>query len=82
MDFLLPSEQLVIEVKKTRQGLGAKELGTELLEDIARYKMHPSCKQLVCFVYDPESRVANPRGIEGDLSQSDANFTVKVIVAP
>jgi hypothetical protein len=82
MDFLLPNEQVVIEVKKTRQGLGAKELGTELIEDIVRYKPHPSCKQLICFVYDPESRVANPRGIENDLGSSEADFTVKVIIAP
>jgi len=67
---------------ETRQGLGAKELGTELIEDIVRYKTHPSCKQLICFVYDPESRVANPRGIESDLSRSEGDFSVKVIIAP
>jgi hypothetical protein len=82
MDFLLPAEQIVVEVKKTRQGLGATELGTELIEDITRYRTHPSCKQLICFVYDPESRVANPRGIEHDLSRNEADFNVKVIIAP
>jgi hypothetical protein len=44
MDFLLPTEELLIEAKKTRQGLGAKELGSELIEDIARYRAHPCCK--------------------------------------
>jgi hypothetical protein len=82
MDFLLPAEKLVIEAKKTRPGLGAKEVGSQLIEDIARYKVHPSCNRLVCFVYDPEGRVTNPRGIEQDLSRNESDFEVKVIIAP
>lgn len=82
MDFLLPTEQLVIEVKKTRGGLDAKEIGSQLIEDIARYKKHPSCKKLVCFVYDPERRVANPCGIENDLSGNNSGLEVQVIIAP
>jgi len=82
MDFLLPVEQSVIEVKKTRDGLDAKGIGSQLIEDIARYKKHPSCKRLICFVYDPEHRIANPRGIERDLGRSEVGFEVQVIIAP
>ena len=82
MDFLLKNELVVIETKKTRKGLGAKELGTELIEDIERYQAHPSCKTLVCFVYDPEERVSNPEGLANDLSRSQDNFKVKVIIRP
>jgi hypothetical protein len=82
MDFLLPTEKLVIETKKTRQGLAAKELGEELIVDIARYRKHPTCKQLICFVYDPEGRITNPRGIESDLSRTENDFEVKVIIEP
>lgn len=82
MDFLLPAEQLVIEVKKTREGLGAKEVGSQLIEDIARYKKHPSCKRLICFVYDPERCVANPRGIENDLNGNESGLEVQVLIAP
>ena len=82
MDFLLPEEGLVVETKKTRVGLGAKELGSELIEDIARYRNHPRCKMLVCFVYDPEGRITNPRGIENDLSRQEGDLEVKVIIAP
>lgn len=82
MDFLLPAQESVIEAKKARQGLGAKELGSELIEDIARYRVHPTCKRLICFVYDPEGRVANPRGIEKDLSRKESDFEVKVIISP
>jgi hypothetical protein len=82
MDFLLPTEKLVIETKMTREGLGAKELGTQLIEDIARYKRHPSCKRLICFAYDPERRIANPRGIESDLTENANGLEVQVIIAP
>ena len=82
MDFLLPAEQVVVETKKTRQGLGTKEVGDELIVDIERYKKHPDCKRLICFVYDPEARVANPRGIEKDLSRNEGDLEVKVIIAP
>jgi hypothetical protein len=80
MDFLLPSEKVVIEAKKTRPSLTEKELGTELIDDIARYKTHPSCKKLICFVYDPDGYIANPRGIEKDLSQTGGEMEVKVII--
>lgn len=82
VDFLLKPEEMVIEVKKTRKGLGAREVGDQLLIDIQRYHTHPSCKALVCFVYDPEGRVANPRGLEADLSGPHGSVEVAVIIAP
>lgn len=81
VDFLLKNEKIVIEVKKTRQSLKAKELGNQLIEDIARYKVHPDCEKLICFVYDPEGYILNPRGIENDLSE-EGDFNVKVIIRP
>lgn len=68
MDFLLKREKVVIEVKRTREGLADKEVGEQLIIDIARYKAHSDCSLLVCFVYDPEGRIGNPRGLESDLA--------------
>ncbi len=83
MDFLLKPEQLVIEIKKTRKGLSSRELGEQLILDIERYAKHPDCKQLVCFVYDPESRISNPRGVETDLmSRSTTELQVLVFIRP
>ncbi len=82
MDFLLKQEQIVIEVKKTRKTLGAKEVGEQLIVDITKYKSHPDCKKLVCFVYDPEAWIANPRGIENDLNRDDGELPVKVLITP
>lgn len=79
MDFLLKNEKTVIEVKKTREGLEDKEIGEQLLIDIGRYTGHPDCETLVCFVYDPEGRVRNPKGLEKDLN-SHSNEELNVIV--
>ena len=44
MDFLLKSDQFVIEAKITRQGRDNKEIANELTIDAARYRTHPDCK--------------------------------------
>jgi hypothetical protein len=82
MDFLLKAEKTVIEVKKTRKGLGDRELGKQLVEDKAKYKAHPDCERLVCFVYDPDGRIVNPRGIERDLNSQEEGFNVLVVIKP
>lgn len=82
MDFLLKDYRMVIEAKMTRKGLGAKEIGTQLIDDIARYRHHPECNMLVCFVYDPDGYVANPAGLAKDLSTEQNGFKVKVIITP
>lgn len=81
MDFLLKDEQVAIEVKKTRANLKDKEVGEQLIIDIDRYKEHPNCKTLVCFVYDPDNLIANPTALEKDLSKS-AKMNVKVYIFP
>ena len=80
MDFFLPEIETVVEIKKTRATLNEKKVGEELLIDIARYRKHPSCKTLICFIYDPEDRIYNPSGLENDLNVIDEVLEVKVIV--
>jgi hypothetical protein len=83
IDFLLKNEKIVIEVKKTRETLKDKEIGDELLQDIARYRNHPDCNILYCFVYDPQGHIANPRGLEDDLcSESNEKMAVYVNIRP
>ena len=81
-DFLLPEINAVIEIKKTRQSMSTKQLGEQLIVDITKYKKHPQCSRLICFVYDPEGRVTNPRGIENDLSNCDNDIDVRTIIVP
>lgn len=83
MDFLLKDERIVIETKMTREELGAKQIGEQLIVDIERYKQHADCETLVCFVYDPGGRISNPHGLAKDLeSQSTDKLKVKVIIQP
>ena len=81
-DFLIPEVNTVIEIKKTRPSMTTKELGEQLIIDIAKYKKHPQCSRLICFVYNPDGRVNNPRGIENDLSNCDNDIDVRTIIVP
>lgn len=83
IDFLLKEEKIAIEVKMTRETLKDKEIGEELLIDIDRYKEHPDCKMLYCFVYDPGYIIHNPTGMERDLNKkSTPELQVKVFIRP
>ncbi|HHJ4449567.1 TPA: malate dehydrogenase [Raoultella ornithinolytica] len=80
-DFLLKKERIVIEVKKTRKSLGAGKIGEELIIDMARYRTHQDCDTLVCFVYDPDGWVSNPKGVIADLEGADAEGKTRVVIA-
>ncbi len=80
MDFVLKAEQIVVELKMTRDGLDDKELGRQLKLDIADYRSHPDCKTLIVFVYDQKGFIHNPKGIENDLNRVIDNLLVKVII--
>ena len=81
MDFLIKDIDTVIEVKKTRKSMTAKDLGEQLIIDIEKYQEHPNCKQLICFVYDPEGLLGNPAGIKNDLESRHKDF-LKVYIKP
>ncbi len=79
MDFFLQNERVVFEVKKTRLGLADKELGDQLIIDVDRYKVHPDCKRLICFVYDAEGCIGNPNGLMADLNNQHEGFATVII---
>jgi hypothetical protein len=80
MDILLKSQAAVIEAK---YDLTNKQLREQLAVDAAAYKKHPDCKTLICFDYDPQGRIQNPRGFETDLAASSTpDLKVKVLVRP
>lgn len=82
VDFFLKKETAFVETKMMRDTLTDRKLGDELIIDIAHYKQHPDCKLLLCFVYDPEQRLKNPRALENDLTKQDDSLAVTVIVRP
>ena len=80
-DFLLKECKIFIEVKKTRPSMTPKILGEELIVDREKYKSHPDCEKLYCFVYDPEGHLGNPAGIIRDLEEGQEDF-IKVFICP
>ena len=82
MDYLLPEFETAVEAKMTRPTLKARELGEELIIDIAKYQRHPGCRKLFCVVYDPDEHISNPRGLEADLSGQNGKISVRVMIVP
>ena len=80
--FLLNDGRLAVIVKKTRPGLTAKDLTDQLRIDTERYRSHDRCTTLLCFMYDPEGRIGNPRGLEANLTSVNDSFVIDVLVAP
>jgi len=81
-DFLLKNEKIVVETKKTKTVNSARNIGDELIIDISRYRGHPDCKTLVCFIYDPEGYVQNPEGLISDLERNSDSLNIRVIIEP
>ena len=81
IDFVLKNEGILVEVKKTSKNTGEKEIGEQLLVDIAKYKEYPNIRTLICFIYDPEKWIENPKGLKHDLEKkSTKELNVEVVI--
>ena len=49
---------------------------------LAIKQKHPNCKNMYCFVYDPEGRIRNPKGIEKDLTRETDGIQVFTYIYP
>ena len=63
MDFLLPKQRTVIEMKLVRDRNHGEKIGDELIIDIEHYRKHPVCDSLWCVVYDPDHLLTNGPGL-------------------
>ena len=82
VDFFLPRDRIVVEVKMMRESLTQKKVANELIEDIARYSSKDGVDTLICLVYDPNGRCQTPQALESDLSKSATRLEVTVVVCP
>ncbi|MDH4188406.1 MAG: hypothetical protein OEV08_15565 [Nitrospira sp.] len=80
--FLLHDNRLAVFVKKTRNGLTAKDITDQLKIDTEHYRANSRCTALLCFIYDPDGRIGNPRGLETNLTTVTGALTVEVLIAP
>jgi len=49
--------------KVASENLKDKDIGKQLIEDIAKYSAHPDCETLYCFIYDLNQNQINPTGL-------------------
>ncbi|MEE8241732.1 MAG: hypothetical protein V3R16_10735 [Nitrospirales bacterium] len=80
--FFVEQGQIGITLKKTKPGQGRTEITNELGLVAQQHSSHLTCKLLFCFIYDPEGRIGNPRGLERDLMKSTQPMHLEVVVAP
>ena len=82
VDFLLPKERIVVEAKMTRPNLGQKEVVDQLIIDATRYAQMDGVDTLICLVYDPSRRCANPKTVETDVEKSATRLAVRAVICP
>lgn len=69
-DFLSHSNRFVIEAKYVRSPEHGKSIAKELNDDIETYRYHPSCDDLVFFIYDPDGNIPDAAAVERHLKTS------------
>jgi hypothetical protein len=79
IDFFIKRMNLAIEIKFATEKLRNKQLKEQLSIDFVQYQSHSNIKKLICFIYDPNHCVDNPRGFEDDLRQ-DSSLATEVFV--
>lgn len=71
-DFLSQTNRLVIEAKYVRDAAHGKSIVKELNDDIETYRYHPSCDDLIFFIYDPDGLIPDSAALERHLTSSRA----------
>ncbi len=69
LDFLISDLKTAVEVKMTRNGLEDKAIGDQILQDLGRYPKHGDIERLVFFIFDPDKRIQNPKGLKEDIEK-------------
>jgi len=84
IDIVIPSIELVIEVKYVRDTAHARKIADELKIDIESYHSYTKCKNLVGFVFDPLGFIVDPDIIMNELSgprtKGSSSFNVQIFV--
>jgi hypothetical protein len=80
-DFLLGGGALALTVKRSAAADDERRLAAELAEDAACYQALPRCRSLVCFVFDPEGRLPDPRRLEAAWSRPHDDLDVRCVIA-
>ncbi len=80
--LVLPRHRLAVVAKKTKTGCGPRELTQQLAIDGQEFSPSAGYQTIVYFIYDPDGRIGNPRGLEADLTKVSDTQVIEVIIAP
>lgn len=84
IDIVIPSIDVVIELKYVKDKNQVKKVIDEIKIDIESYFVHPNCKILCVLIYDPEKGIMDPENVVKDLSGlrkiQEKEFDVKTII--
>ncbi len=80
--LVLPRHRLAVIAKKTKTGCGPRELTQQLAIDGQEFSPAAGYQTVLCFVYDPDGRIGNPRGLEADLTNVSDAQVIEVVIAP
>lgn len=77
-DFLSKANRVVIEAKYIRSAEHGKSIVKELNDDIETYRYHPSCDDLIFFIYDPDGLIPDGAALERHIS-SQRSYEDKIL---
>jgi hypothetical protein len=80
-DFFLADEGVVVTARRVRSAEQGPALLKQLQEDIGYYLGRPSCRGLVCLVYDPEGLLREPLLLEVAWSKPHERLGVRCVIA-
>ena len=86
IDIVFPSISTVVEIKYVRDGRHAGQVADELKIDFESYHVHPDCKTLIAYVWDPMRGLSDRYNFIKDLRglrvKGENRFNVEVVVKP
>ena len=77
-DFVSHANRFVLEAKYIRDERHGKAIVTEINNDIETYRYHPSCDDLLFFIFDPNSHIPDSAAVTRHL-QSSRTYDNKVL---
>jgi hypothetical protein len=85
-DFVSESSRVVLEAKYIRNAEHGKAIVKELNDDIETYRYHPSCDDLIFFIFDPDGFIPDAGALQRHLCSSrsygDRTLTCHVVIKP
>ena len=78
IDFNLPNEKIIVEIKLASKKIRDKEIGEQLIIDNTKYQVKDNWDHFFCFVYDPNRDIRNAKLLKKQLENAHPKMTVVI----